>query len=318
MNNIADNQHVFGPLLAVFFGAMRKIEASFKRSARKANVINFKKYQAHSKGQVMIVGAGPGDPELLTMKAHRSLQEADVVLYDWLVSEALLEICPPNTIRVFVGKRCGEHSCQQEVICQQMIEHARLGRNVVRLKGGDPCVFGRVSEECEALQRANITFAIVPGITSATGMAAYAGLPLTDRQYAQSVRFITASLKKPDSEPEWSTMVASDPNKQDTLVFYMGLRRIDMIVSRLLTHGMCPDMPIAIIDKACQSEQQRVNSTLTDLHDTLLSYRLSGPALIVVGKTAAVQFDIDSELLVSQSVARKSFWSEKHKQVSMA
>lgn len=308
MSKLVTNWIFTGPLLLSVWDACKKIATvlcnrPFRHKPLRPNVVNLKKYQKQKLGQVTIIGAGPGDPELLTVKAHRLLQEADVVLYDWLVSEVLLNICPAKTIRQFVGKRCGEHSCQQETICNLMVEHARLGRKVVRLKGGDPSVFGRVSEECLALQNANISFAIVPGITSATGMAAYAGLPLTDRRYAQSVRFITASLKNPESEPDWSTMVSADTDKQDTLVFYMGLRRIDTIVNRLLTHGMPLNMPIAVIDKACHMEQQRIDGTLGDILAKLTNYQLSGPALIVVGKTAAVEFDIDRSLLMSNGIS---------------
>ncbi|XOV77873.1 MAG: uroporphyrinogen-III C-methyltransferase [Aestuariibacter sp.] len=251
-------------------------------------------------GKVYIIGAGPGDPELLTMKAHRLLQNADVVLFDWLVSEELLNLAPRNAIRQFVGKRCGQHSCPQEMICNLMVQHASFGRNVVRLKGGDPSVFGRVSEECQALQAADIPFAIVPGITAATGMAAYTGMPLTDRRFAQSVRLITASLKHPDAEPEWQNMVAQDAQKQDTLVFYMGLKKVSKIVARLRQHNMPPDTAIALVDQACLPTQQVLSGTLANIEQRLLEANLAGPALIIVGETARQSFSVAAELLSHQ------------------
>ena len=246
-------------------------------------------------GQVYILGAGPGDPELLTLKAYRLIQSADVVLFDWLVSEELLKMIPASTIRQFVGKRCGKHSFEQKTICNLMVEHARLGRTVVRLKGGDPSVFGRVSEECEALQNADIPFAIVPGVTAASGMAAYTGMPLTDRRYAQSVRFITATLKHPDDEPDWHSMVARSENikAQDTLVFYMGLKRIPMIAERLKNHGMSPFMPCAIVDQATKSTQKVFSGQINDIAQILENNQIEGPALFVVGEVARSPWQVE-------------------------
>ncbi|BDX08597.1 uroporphyrinogen-III C-methyltransferase [Planctobacterium marinum] len=251
------------------------------------------------KGEVFIVGAGPGDPELLTLKAYRLLQTADVVLFDWLVSEELLRLIPACAIRQFVGKRCGQHSFEQQTICNLMVEHARLGRKVVRLKGGDPSVFGRVSEECEALQLAEIPFAIVPGITAASGMSAYSGMPLTDRRYAQSVRFITATLKNPEEEPDWSGMVAQNTSHktQDTLVFYMGLKRIAVIAQRLMSHGMAADMPCAIVDQATQQTQKVIHGQLDSIAHKLSQHDIEGPALLVVGRVTEVPWPVNLNLL---------------------
>lgn len=250
-------------------------------------------------GQVYIVGAGPGDPELLTLKAYRLIQDAEVVLYDSLVSEEMLELVPASATRQYVGKRCGQHSFKQETICNLLVEHARLGRNVVRLKGGDPCVFGRVSEECEALQKANIPFAIVPGITAATGTAAYTGMPLTDRRFGQSVRFITATLKNTEDEPDWHSMVArsSQQKHQDTLVFYMGLRKIDLICQRLIAHGMRKNMPCAVVESATTATQSILSTDISTIVQKLQNSTISGPALFVVGEVAKQPWQVDISLI---------------------
>lgn len=255
-----------------------------------------------SKGSVYIIGAGPGDPELLTMKAYRLIQSADVVLYDWLVSEELMRLVPAAAIRQFVGKRCGRHSFKQETICNLMVEHARLGRKVVRLKGGDPSIFGRVSEECEALENANIPYAVVPGITAATGMAAYSGMPLTDRRFGQSARFITATLKNPEDEPDWSNMVStsSQQKHQDTLVFYMGLKKVGLIAQRLMTHGMDPQMNCAIVENATHESQQVLSGTISDIAQRLETSDVQGPALFVVGKVTEKPWSTDLTLLKKQ------------------
>lgn len=255
-------------------------------------------------GRVFILGAGPGDPELLTLKAWRLIQSADVVLFDWLVSEELLRMIPASAIRQFVGKRCGQHSFEQQTICNLMVEHARLGRNVVRLKGGDPSVFGRLSEECEALQKAEIPFAIVPGITAAAGMAAYTGMPLTDRRYAQSVRFITATLKNPEDEPDWQAMVAASHQQkaQDTLVFYMGLKRVAAIASRLMEHGMHHDMPCALVDQATQKQQRLITGQLDNIAHLVRQQAVVGPALLVVGEVARHPWAVDLTLFHREAV----------------
>lgn len=267
----------------------------------------FKKYSdkqrvTGGRGEVFIVGAGPGDPELLTLKAHRLIQSADVVLFDWLVSEDLLRLIPASATRQFVGKRCGQHSFEQQTICNLMVEHARLGRKVVRLKGGDPSVFGRVSEECDALQNANIPYAIVPGITAASGMAAYSGMPLTDRRYAQSVRFITATLKNPEDEPDWSGMVTQSGKSQDTLVFYMGLKRIGTIAQRLISHGMNADMPCAVVDQATQQQQQIITGNLRNIADLVAAKVIEGPALLVVGEVTQQPWSVDLALLHKEHI----------------
>lgn len=274
-------------------GLIRRIVSHFKDSGKVSGAGN---------ASVHIIGAGPGDPELLTLKAYRLLQTADVVLYDSLVSEALLDLIPAATIRQYVGKRCGQHSFKQDTICNLIVEHAKLGRNVVRLKGGDPSIFGRVSEECQALEEANIPFAIVPGITAAAGMAAYSGMPLTDRRYGQSVRFITATLKNVSDEPDWENMVStsSQQKHQDTLVFYMGLRKIHLICQRLMEHGMDSHMPCAIVEHATLPSQQILAGDISSIAQKLQNSEITGPALFVVGKVTEKPWQIDMSLLKAQ------------------
>lgn len=231
-------------------------------------------------GNVILIGAGPGDPELLTIKAHRMIQSADIILVDWLVNKAIFDYFPKSTDVIFVGKRCGKHSMEQKDICQLILQHAQLGKTVVRLKGGDPSIFGRLAEETDILRDNDIPFSIIPGITAATGCAAYSGIPLTHRDCAQSVKFITASFKDPKQEPNWQNIASGD----DTLVFYMGLSRISKICSRLIEHGMKMDMPVAIIDQGTLQEQQVCISSLTNIDSDLLSVQLKGPAIIVVGE----------------------------------
>lgn len=231
-------------------------------------------------GIVYLIGAGPGDPELLTLKAHRLIQSADIILVDWLVNKAISEFFPKQAEVIFVGKRCGKHSMAQEDICQLMLNYAQLKKTVVRLKGGDPSIFGRLAEETDILTDNGIAFSIIPGITAATGCAAYSGIPLTHRECAQSVKFITAHFKDPNQEPDWQCIVNGD----DTLVFYMGLSRIATICSRLMSYGMRGSMPIAIIDQGTQSGQQVYTNSLSHIEDDLPSLKLSGPAIIIVGE----------------------------------
>lgn len=235
-----------------------------------------------SLGSVAIVGAGPGDPDLLTLKALKAIQKADVVLFDWLVSPSILQLIPKQTAKEFVGKRCGKHSMLQTSISELMLMHAQNGKNVVRLKGGDPAIFARTLEETNVLAKHNIPFSIVPGITAASGASAYTGLTLTHRACAQSVRYITASLQRPSDEPNWTTIIASA--ETETLVFYMGLSKLGLICERLQTAGLAVDFPICVIDNACTSAQKMIVSKLGDIAENKEIATLTGPAIIVVGR----------------------------------
>ncbi|MFT5283371.1 MAG: uroporphyrin-III C-methyltransferase [Kangiellaceae bacterium] len=248
-----------------------------------SKLINIATRASHQqKGFVWIVGAGPGDAELLTIKAYKALQVADVVLFDWLVDEAVLQLIPKSTNTEFVGKRSGRHSMEQGDICQRIVFHALQGKNVVRLKGGDPAIFARTVEETYVLTQHEIDYAIVPGITSASGACAYSGIPLTHRDYAQSVTFTTASLQCKQSEPNWQSLVKTSAHQ--TLVFYMGLGKIKLIAQRLLENGISPSYPVAVIDKACTTQQSIIKGTLYSISQMVSDANISGPAIIVCGE----------------------------------
>jgi uroporphyrin-III C-methyltransferase len=249
-------------------------------------------------GYVHLIGAGPGDVELLTLKAVRLMQEADVVLYDWLVSDEILSLIPATTEKLFVGKRAGKHSMKQEVICDLLCEQANAGKNVVRLKGGDPAIFGRLGEECMALERQGIAFAVVPGVTAASGMSAYTGTPLTDRRCSQSVRLITAQFKKPELEPDWASMAPRKGERsKETLVFYMGLSRVHLICQRLIEHGLPADTPAMLVDQATTVQQETLTRTVQALPVAMQKRAFKGPALLIVGDVVGYRQAIDLSLL---------------------
>lgn len=246
-------------------------------------------------GKVFIVGAGPGDAELLTVKAYRLLQSADVVLFDWLVDASVLAIIPRNVKTEFVGKRSGKHSMPQDQICQRLVELASQGLNVVRLKGGDPAIFARTCEETEALHQHNIPFAIVPGITAASGASAYTGIPLTDRRCAQSVRFMTAHLQDPKKEPDWAAFASS--MQKETVIMYMGLKRLGLITQRLQSAGVSIDLPVAVVENACCPHQRVISATLSTIADAVTSASLEGPALLIFGEVVKHRQHVTPELL---------------------
>ncbi|MEF1291251.1 uroporphyrinogen-III C-methyltransferase [Vibrio sp. M260118] len=233
-------------------------------------------------GEVALIGAGPGDLELLTIKALRFLQQADVVLYDYLVSDDIMSLVPSDTIQVCVGKRAGHHSVPQEKTNQLLLDFALKGHRVVRIKGGDPFIFGRGGEELEVLADAGISFHVVPGITAAAGATAYAGIPLTHRDYAQSAMFITGHLKAESDHMDWSTLARGN----QTLVIYMGLMKSEYIQSQLIEHGRQPDTPIAIIERGTHSQQKIFKGQLAELAD--LAKDAQSPSLIVVGEVVAL------------------------------
>jgi uroporphyrin-III C-methyltransferase/precorrin-2 dehydrogenase/sirohydrochlorin ferrochelatase len=237
-----------------------------------------------SAGEVVLVGAGPGDPELLTLKALRALQDADVILYDRLVSPGVLDMARRDATRICVGKAADGPSTSQEHINGLLIEHARAGRRVVRLKGGDPFIFGRGGEELEALAKAGISFSVVPGITAAAGSAAYAGIPLTHRDHAHTVTFVTGHNDREGKEPNWTAL--AQPGQ--TVVFYMGLGRVDHITQRLMQHGAPASRPAALVAHATTPQQRVLSATLATLAVEASGAQLESPALLVVGDVVAL------------------------------
>lgn len=233
-----------------------------------------------TQGEVALIGAGPGDPELLTFKALRLLQAADVVLYDRLVNPLIVDMARRDAEKIYVGKARSLHSVPQGEINQLLIDHAKAGKKVVRLKGGDPFIFGRGGEEIEGLAAENIPFQVVPGITAASGCASYAGIPLTHRDYAQSVRFVTGHLKDDSCDLNWSELIHAD----QTLVFYMGLTGLAQICKRLMEHGRAPSTPIALVQKGTTPEQRVFTGTLADLPARIAKEEVHAPTLIIVGE----------------------------------
>ncbi|MFQ2292583.1 siroheme synthase CysG [Aeromonas enteropelogenes] len=234
-------------------------------------------------GEVVLVGAGPGDPGLLTLKALQQIQQAEVVLYDQLVSAEILDLVRRDATLVSVGKKAGAHSVPQEETNRLLVEYAKAGNRVVRLKGGDPFMFGRGGEELEVLAEEGIPFSVVPGITAAAGATAYAGIPLTHRDHAQSAVFITGHCQKEGKEPDWQQLAATS----QTLVIYMGLMRSEHIQQQLVSHGRSSATPIAIIERGTTARQRVLTGTLADLAE--LAAQAVSPSLIVIGEVVALR-----------------------------
>jgi uroporphyrin-III C-methyltransferase/precorrin-2 dehydrogenase/sirohydrochlorin ferrochelatase len=234
------------------------------------------------RGRVVLVGAGPGDPELLTLKAVKALQVADVVVYDHLVSTAVLDFAPVAAQKIYAGKRRNEHSMRQERINQLLVDLARQGLQVVRLKGGDPFIFGRGGEEMQALAAAGIAFEVVPGITAANAASCYAGIPLTHRDFAQSVVFVTGHLQDGTANLDWPGLV----KPHQTVVIYMGLGGAASICEQLLAHGAPHDRPVAVVQMASTARQRVLVSTLASLPGDLRTDPFESPSLLVIGDVA--------------------------------
>lgn len=234
------------------------------------------------RGEVALIGAGPGDPELLTIKALNMLRQAEVILYDYLVSPEILALAPTDAILVCVGKRAGAHSVPQHKTNQLLADFAKQNYRVVRLKGGDPFIFGRGAEELEVLVDAGVNFQVVPGITAASGATAYAGIPLTHRDYAQSAMFVTGHLKQESDNLDWSTLA----RKNQTLVVYMGLMKSEYIQGQLVAFGRAENTPIAVVERGTTSNQKVLFGTLSELSE--LAKKAEAPALLVVGEVTAL------------------------------
>ena len=235
-------------------------------------------------GRVRLVGAGPGDPGLLTLHAARALAEADVVLHDRLVSREILALVRADAELIEVGKRIGgDHDATQTRIHDLMLAHARAGKRVVRLKGGDPFVFGRGGEELEVLRAHGIPYEVVPGVTAAVACAAYAGIPLTHRDHAQSLRLLTAHAQDGDAEHDWAALA----KPQQTLAFYMGVSGLARLRDRLVAHGRAASTPFALVENGSRPDQRVIAGTLEQLPELAQRHAVQAPALLVVGEVAA-------------------------------
>ncbi len=241
---------------------------------------------------VHLVGAGPGDPDLLTLKAHRLLQRADVVVYDRLVSPEVLAAARRDAERIFVGKRRGHHAVPQEEINAQLVALARAGKSVVRLKGGDPLVFGRGGEEIEALVEAGIAVEVVPGITAALGCAASAGIPLTHRDHAQACVFVTGHTKDTETALDWPMLA----RPRQTVVIYMGIEGLPVIARQLVEHGMPAATPVALIENGTTDRERRVVGTLATIERQAMRAQLSGPTLCILGEVIGLALERDREI----------------------
>ena len=268
-------EFIFSGVIAekVFSGRINEAKDDIEKQLKQASQMEL--------GEVYLVGAGPGDPDLLTFKALRLIQQADVVLYDRLVSKGVMELVRRDSELIYVGKKGGsQESTRQIDINDQLVELAKSGKRVCRLKGGDPFIFGRGGEEIESLSEHGIPFQVVPGITAASGCSAYAGIPLTHRDYSQSCRFVTAHLKNGTTNLPWEEFIID----QQTIVFYMALSGANYICEKLMEHGMDKDMPIAIIEKGTMPEQKVYISSLTELPALLEREDIHAPTLMIVGE----------------------------------
>lgn len=241
-----------------------------------------------SLGKVYLIGAGPGDPELLTLRAVRLLKQADVIVYDNLVSSGVLDFVPATAERIYAGKRRNEHTLRQEQINSLLVKLAGEGKQVVRLKGGDPFIFGRGGEELQTLAASGVAFEVVPGVTAASGVSSYAGIPLTHRDYAQCCMFVTGHLKDGSADLDWPSLV----RLKQTVVIYMGLGGLPEICQQMMAHGAAPDLPIAVVQDGSIVTQKVVTGTLADMPEKVRQAGLKSPCLTIVGEVVKLHDEL--------------------------
>nr|WP_211091630.1 siroheme synthase CysG [Pseudoalteromonas peptidolytica] len=235
-------------------------------------------------GEVYVVGAGPGDPELLTLKALQLMQQADVVVYDYLVSDEIMELVRRDADLICVGKKAGNHSVKQEQTNQILLDLAKQGKKVCRIKGGDPFIYGRGGEEVQVLAEHGIQYQIVPGITAAAGCSAYAGIPLTHRDHAQAIQFVTGHCKQDGQELDWEGLAKAN----QTLAVYMGVIKSPHIQAQLLAHGRSPSTPVAIVENGTRQSQRVIRTQLDQLAKAIDEHSICSPALLIIGEVAAL------------------------------
>ncbi|WP_419592133.1 siroheme synthase CysG [Thiolapillus sp.] len=257
----------------VFSGHMEEAEAVLEKELAEFS-------SNKGMGEVYLVGGGPGDPDLLTFRALRLMQQADVVVYDRLVAKPVLEMVRRDAERIYVGKERDRHAMRQEEINELLAKLAKEGKRVVRLKGGDPFIFGRGGEEIDTLAEQGVPFQVIPGITAASGCATYSGIPLTHRDYAQSVTFVTGHLKDGSMNLNWNQL--AQPHQ--TIVFYMGLMGLPVIVEKLVEHGVSPQMPIALVQQGTTHLQRVFTGTLENILDVVEREKPKPPTLTIVGE----------------------------------
>ena len=256
----------------VFSGHMEEADAVMERALESA-------VPSSTMGEVYLVGGGPGDPDLISFRALRLMQQADVVVYDRLVAQPILEMTRSDAERVYVGKERDRHAMRQEEINQLLVKLAKEGKRVVRLKGGDPFIFGRGGEEIDTLSEEGVPFQVIPAVTAASGCAAYSGIPLTHRDYAQSVTFVTGHLKDGTMNLNWEQLA----HPHQTIVFYMGLLGLPVIIKELTAHGVSPDMPIALVQQGTTENQRVFTGTLANIQEIVEREQPKPPTLIIVG-----------------------------------
>jgi uroporphyrin-III C-methyltransferase/precorrin-2 dehydrogenase/sirohydrochlorin ferrochelatase len=258
----------------VFAGKEQAAEEMLRDNLQRGNA------EGTPKGEVYLVGAGPGDPDLLTFRALRILQKADVIFYDRLITEEILNFARRDAERFYVGKQRAHHCVPQSDINHLLVENARQGKTVIRLKGGDPFIFGRGGEEATALAEAGVEFQVIPGITSASGCTAYAGIPLTHRDYAQACRFIAGHSRNGELNLNWQNLVVEN----ETLVFYMGISNLSTICTKLIEHGLPKTFPAAVVEQGTTQRQRVLVADLQSLPDRVAGESMKSPGLVIVGR----------------------------------